>query len=97
MIAKDKEQVTVPEDTIRALEEAVRFIDHERWIPVGERLPQGTINPVTLDFYGYLCKVNLGPFIDNRFYKFGRGHWWNGGECVDQFVIAWKEIEVYEE
>lgn len=27
MIAKDKEQVTVPEDTIRALEEAARILE----------------------------------------------------------------------
>lgn len=40
MIAKDKEQVRISEDTARALDEAVKLIEHDRWIPVDEGYPE---------------------------------------------------------
>lgn len=65
MIAKDKEQVTVPEDTIRALEEAVRFINHERWIPVDERYPDHD-GYILLSFSNFSVP-QVGRYEDNNF------------------------------
>lgn len=92
MIAKDKEQVTVPEDTIRALEEAVRFIDHERWIPVDERYPDHD-GYILLSFLNFSVP-QVGRYEDNNFFI--------GDDTEplikqDIYVNAWKEIEVYEE
>lgn len=92
MIAKDKEQVTVPEDTIRALEEAVRFIDHERWVSVDERYPDND-RYILLSFENFTVP-QVGRYEDNNFFV--------GDETEplikqDLYVNAWKEIEVYEE
>ena len=61
-----------------------------QWIPVEERLPEEGINPITQDWHDYeVTFCSLGVY-DVRHYKFGRGHWWNGGpEPMDKYVIAW--------
>ncbi|MEG0830679.1 MAG: hypothetical protein RSD88_06970 [Anaerovoracaceae bacterium] len=61
------------------------------WIPVSEGLPDGEINPITQDFYEYEVTVNICGLVDVRNYKFGRGHWLDGPEAVDKYVIAWRE------
>ena len=62
------------------------------WIPVGERLPEEKINPVSQDFYEYQVTTRFGIVTDVRHYKFGNGHWWHGSGIVDQYVIAWRPL-----
>lgn len=61
------------------------------WIPCSILLPEEKINPVTDDFFEYQVTYKSDGVTDIRHYKFGRGHWWNGGGTVDEYVIAWKE------
>lgn len=75
-------------------EDMQTFLDliNSRWIPVNERLPEEEINPVTSDYYEYECTADWGyGRTDIRYYKFGEGHWWHGGGCVDNYVTAWCE------
>ncbi len=68
------------------------------WIPCSERLPEERINPVTSDFYEYQVTYKSDSVTDVRHYKFGRGHWWNGGGTIDEYVTAWRERpEAYKE
>lgn len=60
------------------------------WIPVKERLPDEAENPVTRDFYEYEVTFQSDNVRDIRHYKYGRGHWWHGGQVVDEYVIAWR-------
>ena len=62
------------------------------WIPVEERLPEEKINPVTGDWYKYPVTVEIVGRRDVRYYVFGKGHWWNGPECMDKYVIAWMDV-----
>ncbi len=62
------------------------------WIPCSERLPEEKINPVTNDFYEYQVTFKSEYMTDIRHYKFGRGHWWNGGGIMDEYVIAWRPL-----
>ncbi len=92
MIAKDKEQITVPEDTIRALEESVRILDEERWIPVDEGYPEND-DYILLSFSNFNAPI-IGRYEDNNFYA--------GDETeplikLDLFVNAWKKIRRFEE
>lgn len=59
------------------------------WIPVSERMPEEIINPVTNDFYEYICTFHLDYVDDVRVYKFGKGHWWLYGQMMDKYVTAW--------
>lgn len=61
------------------------------WIPVGVRLPEEKINPVTQDFCEYQVTAKFGDATDVRHYKFERGHWWHGSGIVDAYVTAWRE------
>lgn len=71
---------------------ASRLIEKQRWIPVNERLPESKINPVLQDYYEYQCTTDWGiGRIDVRHYKFGDGHWWHSGSCMDNYVTAWRE------
>lgn len=92
MIAKDKDQVTVSPDTVRALEEAVRFIDREKWVSVDERYPDND-RYILLSFENFTVP-QIGRYEDNNFYV--------GNDMVplikqDLYVNAWKEIEIYED
>ncbi|RKI24674.1 hypothetical protein D7V82_14625 [bacterium 1xD8-6] len=60
------------------------------WIPCRDKNPEEGINPVTQDFYGYQVTFQSGDVTDIRHYKFGNGHWWNGGENMDGYVVAWQ-------
>lgn len=92
MIAKDKEQVTVSPNTVRALEEAVRILDEERWIPVDEGVPEND-DYILLSFSNFNAPIT-GRYEDNNFYA--------GDETeplikLDLFVNAWKKIRRFEE
>jgi len=64
----------------------------DTWIPVSTRLPKEEINPITDDYCEYMVTVELsGGRRDIRYYKFGDGHWWHFGQCMDKYVVAWKE------
>lgn len=65
---------------------------NDGWIPVEERLPEEKINPVTGDWYKYPVTVEIVGRRDVRYYVFGKGHWWNGPECMDKYVIAWMDV-----
>lgn len=66
------------------------------WISCSERLPEEKINPVTNDFYEYQVTFKSDKVTDVRHYKFGRGHWWNCGQNMDEYVTAWREpLEAY--
>ena len=71
---------------------------NDDWIPVGERLPEEKVNPVSQDFYEYQVTAKFGNVKDVRHYKYGNGHWWHGPGIVDKYVTAWREIpEPYQE
>ena len=59
------------------------------WILCSERLPEERINQITHDFYEYPVTAIFGDVTDVRYYKFGYGHWWLNGQCVDDYVVAW--------
>nr|WP_300850878.1 hypothetical protein [uncultured Acetatifactor sp.] len=93
-------------DTIEAL--SAKLADMERpaedcgggWIYCGDgkNLPEEKINSNTRDFYEYQVTFQSDDVADVRHYKFGKGHWWNCGECMDKYVIAWRQnIEPYHE
>lgn len=92
MIAKDKEQVRVPEDTVKALEEAVRFIEHERWIPVDEGVPENE-DYILLSFSNFNVPI-IGRYEDNNFYAA-----FETEPLIksDQFVNAWKKFRRFDE
>ena len=92
MIIKDKGQVTVPEDTIRALEESARILDEERWIPFDEGYPEND-DYILLSFSNFNVPI-VGRYEDNNFYA--------GDETEpliesDLYVNAWKKIRRFEE
>ena len=62
------------------------------WIPVTQSLPEGHTNPVTQDYYEYICTVHIGNVDTVRCLKFGKGHWWNWGEVYDDYVVAWQPL-----
>ena len=63
------------------------------WISVKERLPEEKINPITQDYYEYICTFQCGDIKDVRHYKFGQGHWWHGcGGIMDEYVTAWMPL-----
>lgn len=85
--------------------ELIKLLDSERqqgeWIPVGERLPEGKIEPTTNDFELVLCSTVWGIV---RPYKFGKpighdkAHFWSGAGVMDDYVIAWMPLpETYKE
>lgn len=67
------------------------FKNYCEWISITKRLPEEKEDPYTKDFLSYECTFKSNDLLDVRYYKFGNGHWWNGGKCMDQYVIAWRE------
>ena len=63
---------------------------NDGWIPVEERLPEEKVNPISRDYYEYQVTAKFGNTKDVRYYRYGNGHWWNGPEIVDKYVIAWR-------
>lgn len=81
--------------------EAYKARRQSEWIPVGERLPEGKIEPTTNDFELVLCSTVWGIV---RPYKFGKpighdkAHFWSGAGVMDDYVIAWMPLpETYKE
>lgn len=65
----------------------------QQWTYVEEALPKTMINEHTKDYQEYICLCDFGVNgFDVRTYKFGDGHFWNGGGIVDQYVTAWQEL-----
>jgi hypothetical protein len=71
------------------------------WISVKDRLPEGKINPLTLDFNEVICFCNFGgdpKRTDVRTYKFGtrigdtRPHFWHGPQIMDGVVTHWQYL-----
>ena len=71
-------------------------MEDDGWIPVDEKLPDEGENPITRDFYEYEVTFKSDNVLDIRHYKYGRGHWWHGGQIVDEYVTAWRpKLEPY--
>ena len=63
------------------------------WTYIEEELPKTIINKHTHDFQEYNCLCDFGEYgFDVRTYKFGNGHFWNGGGIVDKYVTAWQPL-----
>ena len=63
------------------------------WTYIEEELPKTIINEHTHDFQEYNCLCDFGEYgFDVRTYKFGNGHFWNGGGIVDKYVTAWQPL-----
>lgn len=85
-------------DTIETLSVKLAVANMERseayyndgWIPCKDRLPEEKINPITRDFCEYQVTFQSDDVADVRHYKFGRGHWWNGPQIMDEYVTAWR-------
>lgn len=87
--------------TIDELKKRIEERPQDEWIPVGERLPEGKIDPMTNDFELALCSTVWDVV---RPYKFGKpighakAHFWSGGGIMDDYVIAWMPLpEPYKE
>ena len=63
------------------------------WIYIEDELPKTIINRHTNDYQEYNCLCDFGDNgFDVRTYKFGNGHFWNGGGIVDKYVTAWQPL-----
>ena len=63
------------------------------WTYIEEALPKTIINEHTHDYQEYNCLCDFGDNgFDVRTYKFGNGHFWNGGGNVDKYVTAWQPL-----
>lgn len=68
------------------------YEDRLRWIPVTERLPEEKISPMTMDYTEYPCVFDgRDGQREVRYYKFGKGHFWHGPGCIDEYVTHWAE------
>lgn len=77
---------TLFKDVIKTAQEQPKVGE---WIPCSEYLPENKVNPISNDYYEYPVTVDFNGTLDVRYYKFGDGHWWHGGKCMDDYVIAW--------
>lgn len=63
-----------------------------KWVSVKERLPEEKISPMTMDFTEYPCVFDgRAGQREVRYYKFGKGHFWHGSGCIDEYVTHWAE------
>lgn len=63
-----------------------------KWISVMERLPEEKISPMTMDYTEYPCVFDdRSGQREVRYYKFGKGHFWHGPGCIDEYVTHWAE------
>lgn len=70
--------------------------DNNGWIPCSERMPDVEINPVTNDYVRHNVTFKNGNVSDVRCYAYGEAsggkHWPNGGQIMDEYVIAWQPL-----
>lgn len=90
LIAKDKELCS--ERTVRAIEEAARILDEERWIPIDEGVPENE-DYILLWFSNFNVPI-IGCYEDNNFYAA-----FETEPLIksDQYVNAWRKIRRYDE
>lgn len=90
-----------PEDYAEGYDEGIRnaaaivlqVSSAQQWTYVEEELPKTIINEHTHDYQEYNCLCDFGDYgFDVRTYKFGNGHFWNGGGIVDKYVTAWQPL-----
>ena len=63
-----------------------------KWVSVKERLPEEKISPMTIDYTEYPCVFDgRAGQREVRYYKFGKGHFWHGSGCIDEYVTHWAE------
>lgn len=77
-------------------EKAIELIEGQ-WIPVEERLPEDKINLYTNDYYMYPVIFKLCNFTEVSFYSFGKGHWYDEGFIMDDYVKAWMPLPSIDE
>lgn len=89
----DMQDLYLPIHFLKAVEEipAADVEPKRRWIPVTERLPEEKISPMTLDYQAYPCVFRADEEREVRYYKFGRGHFWDGPGYVDEYITHWAE------
>ena len=78
----------------QAMRDSIAMIKEKfpRWIPVTERLPKEKISPMTMDYTEYPCVFDgRAGQREVRYYKFGKGHFWHGSGCIDEYVTHWAE------
>lgn len=71
---------------------AEKLQQESQWIPIEERLPVEKVNPYTNDYYVYPVIFKLCNVTDVRYYSFGKGHWYQNGKIMDQYVKAWMPL-----
>lgn len=72
---------------------AIKALEQPGWTYIEEALPETIINKHTNDYQEYNCLCDFGDYgFDVRTYKFGNGHFWNGGGIVDKYVTAWQPL-----
>ena len=91
-VSREERAAMTRDELLRAVWLLDEWSDRRDWIRVTDRLPEEKIHPMTQDYYCYPCTFKSGSFRDVRYYKFGSGHWWNGGAIMDQYVIAWIDL-----
>ena len=80
--------------SMRTIDDALALLKEQeaRWIPVTERLPEEKISPMTMDYTEYPCVFDgRDGQREVRYYKFGKGHFWHGSGCIDEYVTHWAE------
>ena len=75
----------------KLIEEIENTEDPDEWHKIEDGTPEERIDPTSNDFYLYPVTIEYDGVRCVRYYKFGRGHWWQGIQTMDSHVIAWKE------
>ena len=84
------------EETIEAINEAIKALKADRWIPVSERLPDDRRVVEVTAYWHEAYQVMQGQYFGSS-YCYSDGEWWcvpfnNTGEHTRILdVIAWKE------
>lgn len=71
--------------------DAIEKMTAEReWIDPKKELPSEAISLLTHDHLEYPCIFDCYGKREVRYFKFGDGHWWDGGIQMDNYVSAWR-------